>query len=78
MEAGEEIRRKFMWRRSTCAYDTRMFLWLSMLREVNMKAEFLVMSIMLALSIGGALLFEVWKVSLCQSGGHSIMQCITE
>lgn len=49
-----------------------------MLREVKMKAEFLVMSIMLALSIGGALLFEMWKVSLCQSGGQSIMQCIVE
>lgn len=78
MDAGEEIRRKFLSRRSTCAHASRMLLWLSMLREVKMKAEFLVMSIMLALSVGGALLFEVWKVSLCQSGGHSIMQCITE
>jgi small neutral amino acid transporter SnatA (MarC family) len=49
-----------------------------MLREVKMKAEFLAMSIMLAVSVGGALLFEMWKISLCQSGGRSLLQCIIE
>ena len=75
---AKKYEEKFLSRRSTCAHDPRMLLCFSMLREVKMKAEFLVMSIMLALSIGGALLFEMWKVSLCQSGGQSIMQCIVE